>query len=369
MKKISGALLIVLVIAAAWLWTRYQSNTTTMIPLPYELQLSDTLSTKAPIVMVGDQMAEHLSLFNVSLSSEISTNLTEPIKIFSLGKKHHGVHRTLKQLDQLESPPALLIYHGGSEEYFEKIYDPSQKQIILNNLNLYRDPTLLSLIYLYPWMSRLLYQPVKKIQLPTLPLEIPAMEVHLDDNSLVFELYEEHLRLMVKKAAKMKSLLLFITSPLDLNVPPKKNCAVADSVEVQVALKDIRETLKAGDLKSAFSLAEKLSEAAIAHAEVFYLYGQTAKRLGQKNIALNALNKAAVFDCSFWRGHEVFNQIIRKVATETKTSLFDLAMMVEDEQWNQSDSIYFDEIFPQNMIYEKATLLLAQQVKKLLQIP
>jgi hypothetical protein len=370
MKKFLFICLISLSVAAVWLGSRFSENPPGIIPLPYKINSPEKIETTAPILIMGDRMAQHLSLFNVSLSTAISESLVEPIKIQSLGKATFALHRSLYQLDQLEKAPALIIYQGGSEENQENLFDPKEIKNIRHNFDLFQDPQWMTLMYLYTWTARLIYTPVKTQILPDEPKakELPE-EIQLETMGMLYELYEQHLLLFVKKAQDKGSKVILLTTPINYQIPPKKVCASADSPEIQMAIREIRDAIKEQDMKTAYNLALSLSEASVAHAEVFYLYGQVAHRMGEQYLSLKALQKAAAFDCQLWRSNEVFNEIIRKVSRETKTSLFDFAQMVTDQQNQAEDSIFFDEIFPQNLIYERASEMLALQVKKLLQIP
>ena len=76
-------------------------------------------------------MGHNLNAYLPSLIKDISSNLAEVIKVFNWSRKNEGMHRTLSKIKSLKNLPEIIIYHGGSEEFFEKTFFIKDKKTIL----------------------------------------------------------------------------------------------------------------------------------------------------------------------------------------------------------------------------------------------
>ncbi len=374
MKKIlsllSAALLTIILTVGFLVWDRYQKNSESFIPFPYEFETSNTkLEVDSPILIIGDRMGERLLDYKVHLAETISTGLVSPIKIQGLAKKGKGIHRTIQDVESLSKWPQILIYHGGSEEFLEQKFLTKELKNIHSNFQLFRNDKLQTLLVLYPWFSRILYWPVEKVQLSERPSPSDEMideTEYLKRLELELLLFEEHLKHLVSLSRDRNALLILTTTPLNLDEAPKKTCSFSTSSELQKELGKLRDFLRDNNPKEAYLESSKLMGKFLGNADLLYLHGQVARRLGKTDEALTSLVKATAYECLPWRSTEVQNSIIRKVARENQVMLFDFARMME-KNFTQEET-FIDELYPQNRYYELATEQLGLAIKGILKL-
>lgn len=370
-KLIKWGALLALLGGGFWLWRQLSSNPPGLVPLPYSIPASKQgLLLEAPVLIVGDRVGARFGLFKENLALGISVGLSKPIKIQSIAKEGHGLHRTLHQLKSLEKWPRVLIYHGGSEEFFESKFITNQIKKVRANFDLYNNDKALTAMMLWPFLSRLIYQPINRVNLPEEPS--PKMKTAYSDMEyqerleLTYRLFEIELNELVTMARKNSALLILTTTPINIDVSPQRTCTNAESAAIKKEVKLIRELIKNQDYKGAYAKSQELSSSTIANAQVLYLHGQVAYRNGHRKEAIDSLKKAAAYDCIGWRSNEVTNNIIRKVAQEQRVTLFDFANMVEQD-WNKNVT-FFDEVYPQDIYYERAMKYLGTVLRKILKI-
>jgi hypothetical protein len=363
--------LLALALGGFWLWQRWNSNPAGVIPMPYTLPLaSEKIDVDAPMLIVGDRMAKRFGLFKESFSLEISQGLSKPLKIGVLAQEGQGLHRTLRDLESLEKWPRVLLYTGGSEEMREEKFLTREIATTRYNFARYDDDTYRTLLMLWPDMARLIYRPIVRQVLPD--QFIPGPPKAIDESEfqarleLSLKLYEIELQQLVQEAREHKSLLILMTVPVNLDVSPNKTCGFAQSPEITREINTIRELIKKQDYKTSYQRSRDLAQATLANAEVFFLAGQIASRLGKNDEAVQWLQQAVAYDCSMWRSSEITNNIIRKVARDQGVTLFDFAAMVQAD-WKQNTT-FFDEIYPQDLYYEKASKALALVLRRILKL-
>ncbi|MBY0516685.1 MAG: hypothetical protein K2P81_07250 [Bacteriovoracaceae bacterium] len=353
-----------------WLWQRVQSNPNGVIPSPYTFgPMNEKIAVDAPLLIIGDRMAERMGLFKESLSLEISTGLSKPIKTAVLAADGFGIHRTIRQLENLDKWPKVLIYTGGSQEFVEDKFLLRQMPSIRRNFKRFYDDRWRTLMMLWPESARVVYDPIVRQVLPNEP---KAREAEFTDEEyqarleLSLILFEIELNRLVELAKDHGVVLILMSSPVNLDISPKKTCEMTRTPESIKGLADVRELIRQKDYKAAYSMSRELSESNIGNAEIFFLHGQVSYRVGQRAEAIEALTKAAAFDCKPWRATAITNNIIEKVAQEQRVTFFDFAGLVEND-WN-NNTTFFDETYPQDLYYEKATKSLGIVLKKMLKL-
>ncbi len=353
-----------------WVWQRVQTNPEGVIPVPYVLPaVSEKIAVDAPLLLVGDRMAKRFGLFKETLSLDISVGLSKPLKTGVLASENTGLHRTLRLLENLEKWPKIMLYTGGSEELVEEKFLTREIPTIRRNFERYGDDRWRTLLMVWPDSARLLYDPLVRQVLPAEPtvstreMSEAEYQARLE---LSYRIYEIELEQLVDLTRSKDVVLIFMTVPVNLDIPPKKTCSVARTEESKRELGAIRELIRQQDYKAAYPRAKELAENTLANAEVLFLYGQVAQRIGRSEEAKGALRKAAAFDCTSWRANEVTNSILRKVARAHRVTLFDFADMVDDD-WRKN-ATFFDELYPQNLYYEKASKALATVLRKMLKL-
>lgn len=360
--------LTVVVTVGFLVWRRYNRNPEQIIPLPYRFTTpANPISLEAPILIIGDRMGSYMAKFESTLAKTISMNLEKPIKIQSLAMEGQGLHRNLHQLKKLDQWPQILIYHGGSEEFSERKFELNEKNKIRNNFKLYQDDRIETFLILYPWLSRIVYEPVKRINLgPIANLEKLSEKDYLDNLETELLLFEQHLTQLVSMSKDRNTLLILTTTPINLSEPPRKVCEFTTTRDIEAEIVKLKELMESGNPKEAYARSSKLVLKYSGNAELFFLHGQISKRLGKLDEAINTLLSASAYDCSPWRSTEVNNSIIRKVAKEQQAILFDFAKLVEKD-FGQNTT-FFDEIHPQNLYYDKGMEQLGLAIKNILKL-
>lgn len=179
-------------------------------------------------------------------------------------------------------------------------------------------------------------------------------------------LYEQQLMELVDLSKDRNSLLILTTTPINLDISPKKVCTFTSTDDLEKEIMDLRSLLKKNDPKTAYGISSKLIKQYSGNALLLYIHGQISKRLGLIDEARTTLLEASSYDCEPWRATEVYNSIIRKVAKEHQVILFDFAKLVEGE-WTKNTT-YFDEIHPQNLYYDHAMKQLGMLIKGILKL-
>ncbi len=372
MKKILSSMVIIVfagVVTCGFLvWQRYEANPEQIVPYPYFHNYSvEPMKPEAPILIIGDRMGEYLSQFKVNLAETISVNLAKPIKIQSIAKKGHALHRTLHQLKSLVQWPQIIIYQGGSEEFNETKFFPSQMSKIKDNFNLYKDDRIETILILYPWLSRIVYAPVNRVPISQSPVLVEYNQLdYLKKLETELLLFEQQLVELVNLTKNRNSLLIVTTTPINLDEPPRKICDFTSTTELEVEIKDLREMLKANNPKEAYKKSGDLLQKYTGNGDLLYIHGQISKRLGYLDESVDTLLNSSAFDCQPWRATHLQNSIIRKVARNHQVILFDFARMVENDYL--TGPTFFDEIHPQNLYYEKAMEQLGLVIKGVLKL-
>lgn len=372
MKKILSAIFLVIlagIVTGGYLvYQRYESNPEQIVPFPYAFEKpAEPIQLDAPILIAGDQMGHYMARFQAVLAEAISQNLDKPIRIQSIAKPGHGLHRTLHELKALTQWPQILIYQGASEEFSETKFIPSEITKIRKNFELYRDDRVETFLILAPWLSRLIYEPVNMVSLPEVPQpeEIPE-DVYLKRLETELLLFEQQLIQLVNLSKDRNTLLILTTTPLNLDEAPRRVCEFTKTTEIDTEIYSLRELLKENNPKEAFARSSQLIKQYSGNAELIFVHGQIAKRLGKLNQAIDSLLTASAYDCAPWRATEIHNSIIRKVAKNQQVLLFDFAKLVNGD-FGQNTT-FFDELHPQNLYYDKGMQQLGFVIKKILKL-
>lgn len=366
---IAGGILLTLLTGGFLVWQRYAQNVEQIFPYPYGFSSTpENVRPEAPIVLVGDRMGKNFSRFIPELSGAISANLDKAIKIQDLTAQGQSLPRTLHLLEHLVPWPQIVIYHGGSEEFREKKFEIPEVPKIRKNLDRYHDEVIETFLILYPWLSRIVYEPVERVKLPEAPA--PMAEVsqkeYLSRLETELLLYEQQLVQLVEMSKNRNSLLILTTTPVNLDIPPREVCDFSSNLEIEKKILELREYLKKNDLKSAYQESSEARRRYLGNARLLYIHGQISRRLGKLDEGKKALLEASAYDCAPWRTTSVQNSIIRKVARDHQVLLFDFALLVEKD-WVQNTT-FFDELFPQNLYYERAMAQLGLVIRKILKL-
>lgn len=372
MKKVLSVLLLIILggilTVGFFVWNRYSRNPEQIVPFPYTFkEEAPAIQLDAPILIIGDRMGHYFGKFKTTLAEAISTDLAKPIKIQSIAKPGHALHRTLHELKGLSQWPQILIYQGASEEFSENKFVLSEITKIRQNFELYRDDRVETFLILYPWLSRLVYEPIQTVSMGSEPnlVSIEAKE-YLRKLETELLLFEQQLVQLVSMARDRNTLLILTTTPINLDQKPREVCEFTTNTEIETHILNLRELLKANNPKEAYNQSKELIKKYTGNAELLFIHGQISKRLGKTNEAIETLLSATAYDCQPWRVTEVHNSIIRKVAKEKQVLLFDFARLLENEY--TQNTTFFDEIHPQNLYYDKGMQQLGLVIKRILKL-
>lgn len=162
-----------------------------------------------------------------------------------------------------------------------------------------------------------------------------------------YKLYSFELEELMQIAQENDSKIISITTPINLETPPSKVCPSSTNQKIKKEIAKASRLLKKGKMKVAENILEKLFKTTYANAELHYLYGVLLIRTGKRTLGLNHLNKAAIFDCSLWRAHKIFNLINLK--TSNRYSHFIIDFHSELEELTGNYLIFLDEFEPQTI--------------------
>lgn len=363
---------IALILGGLYAVRLYRNNFRASV-FPYELKSHNQFTGEtSPIIILGDRMATHLKKYQNYFADIISQKLTKSIKITNHAVSGEGLHRTVAKLRSFKSPPLVIIYQGGSEEFREKKFILSEYDVIKKNLKTYKNDIAQSLMMFFPSLANLFYVPVKKITLTSEMIDQNHDVISENQDSFIkileieTQLYELHLNELIKLSLEYNSLLILVTTPVNLNAPPKRTCEFSTSPEIEKKIELLRQLLKENNPKEAYSISQSLIQKASSHAHLFFIHGQIAKRLGKHQEALSFLKKAASFDCSFWRSTPIHNSIMRKIAHKNKVMLFDFAKITNQDI--SEPNIFYDDIYPEKIYYEIGLRQLGLLIKKILKL-
>jgi hypothetical protein len=330
---------------------------------PYPYSVSDTnvsgleSAAKADVLILGDRMGKALEKESQIL--EQSTKL----KLYNWSTNHEGIHRTLSKLKLLKKFPPIIVFHGASEELYEKKFHISDDEKIKKNFTVYENDKLISLIITFPILSKYYYKRLHYIDLNSKiieNIEIYSPKERLIQKQISFQLFNQEIKDLIELVKTNRSKLIFITTPINSLIAPKETCANSVTQNIQDAQSEIEKLLSLGQSKEAYADAVKLSAITTANANSFYLLGKAARSTGDLQVARIAFQKASVFDCRNWRGNAVYNAIILKEAKKNNLSVIDFDLEINSNE--AIDSVFFDEIYPQNIYYQTLAKELSESI-------
>lgn len=346
-------------------------NPVSPVPRPYVLKpnIYKKNTSNAPILIIGDRLANRLSKYKKLISETISQNLSKNVEIITMATDGEGIHRTLERIKEIGKLPLITIYLGGSEETFEQRFSTKDIDKILFNFNLYSDDRIKTLLMIFPYLSKVIYKVVNHQRLGK---DIKKDTNNYSDliiqkrNIIHFKLYKENINELFSWIKEHGSYLIALTQPLNLDVQPKNSCEGSLDTLSKDKLVQATAKIKAKDYKGAYNISKDLVLFSNTNANVHYIHGKIAKKLGLTKEAKHHLELAIAFDCSQWRGNPIYNRMIKKAAVNNEVLVLDFNKLVQEE-WG-SNTLYSDEIFPQNLYYERVSQALAYRIKKLLKL-
>ncbi|MBT7610531.1 MAG: hypothetical protein HN576_12300 [Bacteriovoracaceae bacterium] len=373
LKLLNRLILTIILIGVGFAIFKYQETPTQIVPYPYILNFSEVDGYKEAentnVLIVGDRMGKALNRFLPALITNLSKGLQKPLKIFNWSDEHEGLHRTLAKLKSLKKLPPIIIYHGASEEFYEKKFQVKKRNIILKNFKLYQNDKISSAIMTIPKLSKFIYSNPKHQYLPQIPrkdLTIYSSSKKQFRMELIYKIYEHEVNDLIRYTRSKDSNLIFLTTPINLEVEPKEVCKNSTSEDIEQLQDSLYKTYKQNKLKVIYSPAKTLALKTLGNAKSQFIYGLISLSLLKYKEAKLALIKAEAFDCMKWRGSTIFNNIMKSKAKRNNIDLVDFNEIVNINLGR--DTIFQDDIYPQHIYYQQIMEILKLKITKAYQL-
>lgn len=356
-KTIGKGILLIIVSAIGYLGYLWFTQPALIAPLPYQIETDYgeeiDMAEGANVLIVGDRLGKSLERYQDTLVKKLSAKLKDPLRVYNWARENEGLNRTLHKLKSLRKFPEVILYLGGSEEFYEERFHINDREKILENVKKFKDEHIASVIYTLPVLSRFIYSPVKFYKLTSEIQKDPGdftSKYQQDKMEVSFNLFDTELEELISLVKEKGSYLVLSTSPVNLLIPPKKVCANSSTETLEEYQRELGARLEKGQHKILVKELRKLAQTTIGNASSFYLLGQAALGSGLFDEAKAAFIKAAAFDCGNWRSHPVFNSIIKKKVTDAGIKLIDFDNIVNRHMG--TNELFLGEHFPQELYYE-----------------
>ena len=341
-------------------------------PLPYtfkyQVKVPEEIS-EANILIVGDRLGKSLENFNKELTNKISMNLSKPLKIYNWSKKGEGAHRTLYKLKKLKKIPSIVIYFGASEEFHEKRFEITNKDKIFKNFTIFKDEIKLTAITIFPYLSKLIYNFEQIVPIYE-EIKFEKTDWNLEkitsQKELLYKIFAQETLEIMQYSLENDFHLLTIIPPLNLEVPVQRVCPTTTGTQIETEQQVISKLLRIGNNNEAYNSALILSDQSPYNARSHYLLGISAKKIGNLKKAISSLEKATIFDCDLWRGTPILNIILNQNVKKTGVDSINFDKILQN-QFNKN-ILFFDEIYPQHLFYEKIVKIIKEKIKRKLNI-
>ena len=374
MKKIKSLFwpLFALFLIVAFFLYPYIKNPTELNPKPYIVEVDYTAESheaeKSNILLIGDRMAVHLFQFLDSIIENSRNKLKAPLKIHNWAKEGEGLHRTLSKVKSLEKFPDVIIYHGSTEEFFEKRFELEYRHEVIKNFQRRYNEKIHSLLLSFPFLAKFIYAPY---QHTIVSREYNALEKYSSEQAqkimeTTYFIYTSEYRELVQFLTGKGVHLIVIPPPHNLDLAPKYICQSSLYPALSARLKEIVAAKEEGKIKAQIPQLKKLLKENVANAQIYYLLGQALKEQGSFRDAKSLLYRAQAFDCKLFRGNMIFNRIQMQIAERNKVGVIDFNKMVNNEFGK--GQIFIDDIFPVDDFYNQLVKELGRMVQNILKI-
>lgn len=361
---------------------RIYTNPTQINPYPYKfmpLEANDKIIDKAKqassaqVLIIGDHLALPLTGAIPDMVLETSKKVKGDLQYFNWAARGEGIHRSLYKIKQLTEVPEIVVYFGGSEEFFEKTFNSQNIQQIMYNFKLRENDFIASLLILWDYPSRLIYRPVKYQLLPVTAPEIsPPFPLVGDLNyqrivELKFKLFKYMFEEMMDIIILAGKTPVIVIPPINYEVAPKKICEKSTNERLDAKIFKLAKIIQADPYnKEAYQKLLNLKKQGPFHAQISYLLAIIEIKNKKFIQALKYYQDAHIYDCQFWRGHVVFNAIMKNYALKNKITTIDLDQRLIHKLGR--DTLFLDDVYPHNITYEFLSSELIGIIKTVLQL-
>ena len=362
-----------LVGGAYWLLPRL-ATPVEVLPLPYILKVDYSSQAqeaqKSNILIVGDQLGVKLGSWSDKIVRQTQEGLENPLKVYVWAEKGEGLHRTLAKIKSLKKMPEIIIYHGGSQEFFEKRLDPQFEQIMLKNFRRHQNKWFHSAMFLFPFLSQLIYQPYSRVVLSHeyhLLKQRPSARQRQKIKELGYLTYSAEYREFIRFLRERKASLIVVTPPHRLDLPPGKDCFDHFmKTQLKDELEEIARRVEGGKGKSAISRLQVLLKENVYHAQIYYLLGQALVQIGKYRDAKSFFYRARALDCQLAQGNMIFNRIQVQIAEKNEFEIVDFNRLVNSRYGREK--LFQNDFFPQEIYYDRLISELVLRVKEILNL-
>ena len=360
-KIFQYAILLTIILSVSYAYNKITSTRAQIIPVPYELASINAqeslLASEAQILLIGDHSSETLKPALGRIIQDFDGKFKEEIKVFDWTRPNEGVHRSYHKISSLKKIPPIIIYIGGSSEFYEKLFNEKDIDKVKSNFDLFNDQNIKSLVMLSKYLGQLIYQPIETVYLGDTPISQRASLIKLakGNGSRAQIYYELHYLIFKNIFSELVNLIKFkgssiisLTTPVKVTNPPKYVCdnSVSQSIiDYQVSL---QKALEKKQVKKYFSLARSLTQASVGNSKSFYIFARFNEFLGRTKNALYNYRLAHVFDCLQEQSNYILNQTIKKRYPLERVLTFMTLMKLFTE--TLGSTLFFRQLSPQEKV-------------------
>lgn len=362
-KKILGIFLLCVIGVSAYVYISLSDSKVLITPYPYSFQEKYINSFKkehaeqikmaenAQILVLGDDLGHSLNPYFSRIQSQYTDYLKSSDSIFNWSSPKEPLFRSLFKLKTLSKLPPVIIYVGSNSELTEQKFSVKDKELIDTNFQIYEDEKLISLIITFPFLSKILYHKVQYFNLssPKPYVNLQNSVFKQKEKELNFKIYSYETEDLIKHVKRNKSDIIFISTPINLMIPPKVTCAHTQNEMIIENQQYIEKLINSGSYKIALLEIEKYKETSFSNAQNSYLEGIANLRNGSIQKGKDNLHLAAIYDCENWRSNQVYNKILENKAKKHHAYFVDFDNIANAHIGK--DGVFLDETYPHNVIY------------------
>ena len=373
MKALAIAVFSLVVLTIGHFYLNHKDNPTRIIPYPYIFEdyapKSIEEAESAQILMLGDKAALDLEKYMPDAIEELSSNLKNNLPYFNWGREDEGIHRSLAKLRSMEKWPPIVIFVLGNSEFLEQKFYLKDYNTIMKNFDRYENGKLLTAIMAYPPLSKVVYTPPRYVVMGE---EIKKGSEEAENvkrmayYKMFYKLFDKEVEELIVMAREKESTLILITSPVNLDIAPKKVCLNTETdtlAEYQFVLEDQMERK---EYKIAYEKLKELSKVSMANAKTWYLLGKASKEVGDYELARTSMRKATAFDCKPWRTNHILNTIMKRKAQALGSIVIDFDQMININYGR--DVLFLNDFQPQGVYYDRLVETLKEKIKSIFKL-
>ena len=324
---------------------------------------------RAHVLVIGDRLGIKLDEFLPSLNDKASEGLKERLRIYNWSQAGEGLHRSLAKIRSLNKLPPVVVYHGGSQEFYERRFHPDDIDTLRHNLSLLATSRLKALITRSQILAKLIYRSYQKpVSLNPKPKED---EEELDEMTKLrsFEhtyfLFEIEMDRLVSSVTSRGSNMLIITAPTDILEEYGQLCPKSTTASLDTRLDGLELMVKRGRSKLAVDGLRRLAQLSPTNSRIHYILGRAYLELGRRLDARESLERATAFDCEPRGGNIVFNTAMARLALRHSQPFIDFH---GDIHTLLGQVAIFQDSYPHDLFYEALVNKSSDIIRSLLDI-